>query len=92
MSHVKEFQDRYLDSLEAAEVTHLSIKTLANLRWAGQGPRYYKVRRRILYRLSDLQAWVEQHAVDPSQNPSNRPIQPRPSQLDFLSDSQKENR
>jgi len=84
--------DQLITAKKAEQLTGISSKTLANLRWKGQGPKFFKFGRSCRYRLSDLQAWVEQHAVDPSQNPSNRPIQPRPSQLDFLSDSQKENR
>lgn len=32
--------------------------TLANLRWAKQGPRYYKVGRRVLYRVIDIEVWL----------------------------------
>ena len=38
--------------------------SLANLRWAKKGPRYYKVgSRRVLYRLEDIRSWIESNPV-----------------------------
>lgn len=39
--------------------------TLSTWRYLGKGPRYYKVGRRVVYRRSDLDAWLEAHAVTP---------------------------
>ena len=34
--------------------------SLANMRWAKKGPRYFKVgSRRVLYRLEDVKKWIE---------------------------------
>ena len=38
--------------------------SLANLRWAKRGPLYFKAGpRRVLYRVTDVRAWIEKHPV-----------------------------
>jgi len=39
---------------------------LAQWRHKGQGPAYYKLGRKVIYRGSDLNAWAEANRVDPS--------------------------
>ncbi|MFE5775527.1 helix-turn-helix domain-containing protein [Brachybacterium sp. NPDC056505] len=52
---------------QAAAYLNLSPKTLAKMRMAGTGPRYAKLhdgpRAGVLYRVSDLDAWVEERLV-----------------------------
>ncbi len=37
--------------------------SLANLRWQKAGPKFFKVGpRRILYRLTDVEEWIEAHS------------------------------
>ena len=36
----------------------LSIGSLANMRCRKEGCRYYKINKKILYRRSDLEAWL----------------------------------
>jgi predicted DNA-binding transcriptional regulator AlpA len=43
---------------EAAQVTRLAVQTLARLRCEGRGPRFIRVGSRIVYRLSDIEAWL----------------------------------
>lgn len=50
---------RYLRTPEAARFVSLSIRTLEKHRIYGTGPRYSKLGGRVVYRLEDLQAWVE---------------------------------
>ena len=45
--------------LEAARFLRVSTRTLERWRVAGNGPRFCKAGRRVLYRLTDLQAWLE---------------------------------
>lgn len=51
----------------AAEYLGISVKTLANLRLAGIGPKYAKLhdgpRAGVLYRVDDLDAWLEERLV-----------------------------
>jgi hypothetical protein len=39
----------------------LSVKTLANFRSLGKGPRFYRRGRRIFYRLEDVERWLTQN-------------------------------
>lgn len=43
----------------AAEMLGLSRGTLANWRVEGRGPRYIKSGKHVLYRVCDLEAWLE---------------------------------
>jgi hypothetical protein len=44
---------------EAARLVGLSISTLAKLRLNGNGPPYCKLGRRVLYRPTDLEEWLQ---------------------------------
>lgn len=54
--------DRFLTTVECAELLRLSPRTLERMRVQGDGPRYVKagpgVRAKVLYRLSDIAAWT----------------------------------
>ena len=50
---------RYLRTPEAARLVGLSIRTLEKHRIYGTGPRYAKLGGRVVYRLDDLQVWVD---------------------------------
>jgi hypothetical protein len=39
---------------------------LAQWRHKGQGPAYYKLGRKVIYRGSDLNAWAEANRFDPA--------------------------
>ncbi len=52
----------WLDQKDAAERLCLSPFTLRNWRNDGRGPRFYRVGSRIIYKASDLDAFVEAHA------------------------------
>jgi predicted DNA-binding transcriptional regulator AlpA len=48
-----------LNAQNAADWTGLSTSTLAKLRLTGNGPTYSKLGRRVVYRVGDLEAWIE---------------------------------
>ena len=50
---------RYLRTPEAARFLGLSGRTLEKHRTYGTGPRYSKLGGRVVYKLEDLQAWVD---------------------------------
>lgn len=52
--------ERYLSITEAAERYHVSVSTIR--RWKAQGrlPEPYKMGRRVLWKISDLDAWDEE--------------------------------
>ncbi|MCW5685513.1 MAG: helix-turn-helix domain-containing protein [Pseudolabrys sp.] len=44
---------------DAADFLELSESTLAKLRLTGNGPAYCKLGRRVVYRRTDLEAWLQ---------------------------------
>lgn len=54
---------------EAAGFLRTTVKTLQNQRWKGRGPCAVKPGRSVLYRLSDLRAYLERTASQPSPQP-----------------------
>jgi predicted DNA-binding transcriptional regulator AlpA len=48
---------------EAAKLVGLSESTLAKLRLNGNGPTYCKLGRRVVYRLPDLEEWLQSRAT-----------------------------
>jgi len=56
---IPQLPPRYLRTPEAARFLGLSGRTLEKHRTYGTGPRYSKLGGRVVYRLDDLQAWVE---------------------------------
>ena len=57
-----------MDTAQAAEYLNMTERFMIDTRWKGDGPRYIKIGGkfgRVRYRRADLDAWVEQHVVDP---------------------------
>ncbi|GAB6051193.1 hypothetical protein JCM17960_00130 [Magnetospira thiophila] len=52
---------RYLNTKQAAAYVGLSICTLNRMRVTGEGPRYAKAGRRVVYDRLDLEAWIDDH-------------------------------
>ena len=63
-SNLAGLPQRYLRTPEAARFVGLSIRTLEKHRIYGTGPRYSKLGGRVVYRLEDLQAWVDRGALE----------------------------
>ncbi len=54
--------ERLLTAEELAEMFRVRVETVHQWRYRGYGPRAIKSGRRFLrYRLSDVEAWIEQH-------------------------------
>ncbi|MFD4563734.1 helix-turn-helix domain-containing protein [Streptomyces sp. NPDC058467] len=65
---------------EAADRLGVTVATLRNWRCSEKGPVSFKVARRIVYRIADLDAYLEeayQAAVNPPPIPEIRPPEPR---------------
>jgi predicted DNA-binding transcriptional regulator AlpA len=53
----------FIQPAEVGEITGLSIAALAQLRYQGRGPRFYKpTPRTVLYKRSEVIDWVEASA------------------------------
>jgi predicted DNA-binding transcriptional regulator AlpA len=53
---------------QAAQYTGMSVSTLAKLRMRHNrsgGPKYLKITGCVIYRRSDLDAWMDQYQVEP---------------------------
>jgi predicted DNA-binding transcriptional regulator AlpA len=62
-------QGRRLSVKEAAYHTGLSCSTLNKLRCSGQGPRFAKIGRRVVYGVADLDAWLAKHLKRSTSDP-----------------------
>jgi predicted DNA-binding transcriptional regulator AlpA len=51
---------RYLSAPEAAEYLNISQSMLAKRRLSGDGPRYSKLGKRVVYSIQDLDSWVKE--------------------------------
>lgn len=56
---------RYLTPAQVAErySGRVSVRTLANWRWSGTGPKFLKLGGRVVYALPDLEAWEARRTV-----------------------------
>jgi predicted DNA-binding transcriptional regulator AlpA len=56
-------QDELLRATATAEELHLSEGALAQMRFRGTGPKFIKSGTRVLYRRSDIRAWLDANTV-----------------------------
>ncbi len=68
--------ERLISTEEAAALLGLAPSTLCVLRVKGGGPRYVKLRRRVVYDPADVYAYVEErkrtNTSEPSVTPAKR--------------------
>jgi hypothetical protein len=50
---------------QVSEMLHLHPGVLCNWRVQGRGPIYIKVGRKVLYRLQDVESWIEGQRIEP---------------------------
>lgn len=50
---------RFMTTAEVAEVTRTPVETVRYWRHVGKGPRSFKVGRRVLYAVDDVESWLE---------------------------------
>ncbi len=60
---------RYLTNDEAADYLRLSPRTLEKQRVIGGGPKFRKFDRRVMYAVSDLDAWADQRSYEATSDP-----------------------
>lgn len=59
----------FLNNGEAARFLGLSPRTLEKHRVIGDGPRFRKLGRRIVYAVGDLEAWADARACESTSDP-----------------------
>jgi predicted DNA-binding transcriptional regulator AlpA len=52
-----------LTAAEAARMCRLSERSLERLRCSGFGPKFVKLKKRVLYQQSDLEEWIASRVV-----------------------------
>lgn len=62
----------FLNNEQAARFLNLSPRTLEKQRVIGDGPRFRKFGRRIVYAVADLQAWADARTCESTSDPQYR--------------------
>ena len=63
--------DEFIKPAQVSEITGMSQGALAQLRYGGKGPRFFKpTRRSVLYRRSEVVAWIEASSQTGTHSPS----------------------
>lgn len=57
--------ERGLNDVQAAAFLGLKAQTLRNMRHYGKGPAYFKLGRRVIYRVADLEKYMLARRIDP---------------------------
>jgi hypothetical protein len=71
-----EFQDRFLDETETAQLINISLPAIQQDRSYGTlGIPYHKFGQRVRYRLSEVIAWAESHRVVPQARATERELE-----------------
>ena len=52
----------YVTAADAAKLLHISARTLERKRSRGDGPKFHKVGRRVLYRPEVIEAWLAENS------------------------------
>ena len=60
---------RYFTNDEAADYLRLSPRTLEKQRVIGNGPKFRKFGRRVMYAVADLDAWADQRSYETTSDP-----------------------
>ena len=55
---MEKVEHRYLNSAQAAQYLNVSQSMLAKRRLSGDGPRYSKLGKRVVYEVTDLDQWI----------------------------------
>jgi hypothetical protein len=62
----------YVDDRDLQRLTSIKRVTWQLMRAKGNGPRWFKIGRRCLYKLVEVRQWIEQHARDGESPPGAR--------------------
>jgi predicted DNA-binding transcriptional regulator AlpA len=53
--------EQFIDQIEVAKRWGISHRTLEHWRWARKGPAYFKLGRRVAYRLADIEIFEREN-------------------------------
>ena len=63
--------DRYLTKAEAASYLGISLRWLEELRRGSNPPPAFKLGQKLLFRVSELDGWIEQYRVSKTSGPGS---------------------
>jgi predicted DNA-binding transcriptional regulator AlpA len=73
-----------IDTVEVSRLTGFPRETLVYWRRTGDGPRWAKIGRRVVYRPEDVRSWIDSHYPDPPAGPRadepDAPTTPTPTE------------
>lgn len=55
-------QETFITDVELAKLTRTAVQTWRKKRLQGTGPTYHKIGRRVLYKRTDVDAWIDERA------------------------------
>ena len=55
---------KYMTTAEVAETARTPVETVRYWRHVGKGPKSFKLGRRVLYAVEDVEAWIEEARAD----------------------------
>jgi hypothetical protein len=67
-------EGKLMTEKDAARIVGVTVHALRAWRWRKKGPTYLKLGSCVRYRLSDVQAYLERHLVDPEAEPKTHPV------------------
>ena len=68
--------ETFLNQARLARRWQISPRTLERWRWSGEGPAYFKIGGRVVYRLDDVEAFESRRRCEStSQSPRLRVVQ-----------------
>lgn len=63
MNNSKSLEKKALNPLEVEQIYAIPAGSLANMRYQKRGPKYFKLGRKVLYFIDDLENWLKQNPV-----------------------------
>ena len=55
---------KFLTTAEVSEIARIPAESLRWMRHVGKGPKSFKLGRRVLYAVEDVEAWIEAARAD----------------------------
>jgi DNA-binding transcriptional MerR regulator len=71
-SDPKEAVSQLLTTSEVAELTRAPVSAVRYWRHAGVGPASFRLGRRVVYRLCDVERWLEEKRAEQSRTPAGQ--------------------
>jgi predicted DNA-binding transcriptional regulator AlpA len=67
----RDFTKRFISPKEFEQIYGIPRGSSANMRWAKKGPKYYRVGRRVMYLVADVEDWIFKNPVLTSDSINN---------------------